>query len=62
MSNFTDILKHGKKRFKVKNNKGEYGKCEYCDNRYLLFSYKDNNDEKWILCEECIDVFVEEEG
>lgn len=61
MSNFIDILKRGKKRFKVKSKKEKYGKCEFCDRRKLLFLYHDNKKELWSLCDECINIFVKEE-
>lgn len=58
---FSDILKHGKKRFETKNKKGKYGVCEYCDKRRLLFPYCDNKKELWSLCNNCINIFVNEE-
>jgi hypothetical protein len=62
MVNFIDILKHGKKRFKIKDSGGKYGKCEYCDKRSPLFPYRDNKKELWLLCSSCANIFIEEEG
>jgi len=61
MANFADILKHGKKRFQVKSKKSKWGKCDYCDDRYLLFLYRDSKNEIWMLCDECADTFIKEE-
>jgi hypothetical protein len=58
---FSSILRQGKKRFKVKNNRGKYGNCEYCDDRFELFPYSDTKNEIWMLCESCTDIFVKEE-
>lgn len=58
---FSDILKHGKKRFLVKNKKGSWGRCDYCDERRLLFAYKDSKKEVWMLCDICSNIFVEED-
>lgn len=61
MADFSTILRQGKKRFEVKNNRGQYGSCEYCDDRHKLFPYSDKKNEIWMLCESCTDVFVKEE-
>ena len=61
MAGFGDILKQGKKRFKVKSSLGSWGKCESCDERKLLFPYKDDKKETWHLCDGCSDLFIKEE-
>ena len=61
MSNFSDILKKGKKQFQVKDQLGKWGRCDYCDERRLLFTYSDSKSEFWYLCESCSDVFIKEE-
>ena len=61
MAGFSDILKQGKRRFKVKNGRGKYGKCEYCDTRQKLFQYYDGKKELWLLCNSCANIFIEEE-
>ena len=61
MTDFAYILKQGKKRFEVKNKRGEYGVCEYCDKRYRLFPYRDSKKELWLLCSSCTNIFIEEE-
>lgn len=57
---FADIMKRGKKQFQVKEQRGEWGRCEYCDERKLLFPYKDNKNEAWQLCELCSSMFIKE--
>lgn len=59
---FSKILENGKKRFETKSNKGKWGRCDYCDQRQLLFPYKDSKKEAWSLCDDCINIFVEEDG
>ncbi len=61
MADFGDILKQGKRRFKVKNIIGSWNKCEHCDERRYLFPYKDDQSESWDLCDSCADVFIREE-
>jgi len=61
MTNFSEILKHGQKRFKVKDGTGEWGSCDYCDNRRVLFKYVDSKNEFWFLCNECTNIFIEED-
>lgn len=61
MAGFSDILDRGKKRFKVKNKKGAWGGCDYCDDRHLLFPYYDSKSEMWMLCDTCSNTFIEEE-
>ena len=61
MAGFGDILKQGKKRFKVKHVTGSWGKCESCDERKRLFSYRDDKDETWYICDTCADLFIKEE-
>lgn len=61
MADFVDIIKRGKKRFKVKDKKGKFGRCEYCDKRNLLFPYRDSKNELWLLCSNCTNIFIEEE-
>jgi len=46
---FTDILKQGKKRSCVKGARGEYGNCDYCEERMRLFEYLDVKKELWYL-------------
>ena len=61
MADFADILKHGKKRFQIKDGKGKWGKCDYCDDRHLLFPYHDSKKELWLLCDDCANIFIKEE-
>jgi len=61
MTNFSNILKHGQKRFKVKDSNGQWGSCDYCDDRHLLFEYRDSKKEFWMLCDDCTNIFVEED-
>jgi hypothetical protein len=61
MADFADILRHGKKRFGVKDKKGKWGTCEYCDKRYRLFPYRDSKKELWLLCSKCTNIFIKEE-
>lgn len=59
---FGDILKKGKKQFEIKEQRGFWGRCEYCDQRKLLFPYKEPaNNSSWNLCDVCSDLFVKEE-
>ncbi len=60
MVGFADILKNGKKRFEVKNKKGKWDLCEYCDKRHLLFPFRDSKKELWLLCDNCTNIFIEE--
>jgi len=59
---FADILEQGKKQFQTKDARGDWGRCEYCDGRLLLYPYKDNINEMWNLCEDCLTIFIKEEG
>jgi len=61
MSDFGNILKRGRKMFNTKKNGGKWGRCEECDERALLFPYKDVEKEVWMLCEVCAAEFVKEE-
>lgn len=61
--NFNDIMSRGKKKFVVKDtSKSKWGKCEYCEERRKLHPYNDSHDEPWMLCEQCIEIFIKEEG
>lgn len=59
---FVDILKKGKRQFQIKDQRGSWGKCEYCDTRQLLFQYTDDKNELWHLCGDCTGLFIKEEG
>lgn len=61
MSNFNDIMKRGKRMFDMKNKGGTWKRCEECDERALCFSYVDEKNEVWMLCEDCISEFVKDE-
>lgn len=58
---FGKILKRGQRKFQTRDQRGEWGLCEYCEERRKLYSYKDNKHELWKLCDYCIDLFVKEE-
>lgn len=59
---FSDIMKRGKKQFEIKDQCGEWGRCEHCDERRLLFPYRDDKNEMWRLCESCSNLFIKELG
>jgi len=61
MSDFSNILKRGKRAFNTKKIGGKYGRCEECDERRILFPYHDSEDEVWNICEECMNKFIKEE-
>lgn len=61
MANFSDIMKHGKRMFDIKNKGGKWNKCEECGERRTCFIYDDDKEETWLLCEECANSFVKEE-
>lgn len=60
MSDFSNILKRGRKIFEIKDGGGVWERCEECGERLLCFPYKDVEDETWLLCEECTTIFVKE--
>lgn len=60
MVDFSKIVNRGKRRFKSKSD-GEWGRCEECDNRKILFIYIDNTGSEWKLCEDCINYYTKEE-
>ena len=58
---FGSILKKGKRIFNIKQD-GQWGKCEACDARQILFSYSvNNNKNKWMLCSTCLETFIKDE-
>lgn len=60
MSDFSDILRRGRKKFTIKDQKGEFGRCEECNARALLYKYVDKEKQTWTLCEKCIETFTKE--
>lgn len=58
--NFSKILNRGKKAYRTISEKSEWGKCEECGARKLLFPFKDKEGEVWMLCEMCVNEFVKE--
>ena len=61
MSDFSNILRRGRRLFDMKDKGGKWGRCEECDSRALLFPYKDFEEETWMLCELCAADFAKEE-
>ena len=61
MVDFGKILKKGKKIFELKDNGGDWGRCEECNQRRKLFPFKDAEDQVWMLCESCIELFLGED-
>jgi len=61
MTDFGNILRHGKLRQILKDQRGIWDKCEYCEKRRLLYEYIDNKKEKWMLCSECLNDFIKDE-
>ena len=61
MSSFGDILRRGRKMFKMKNTGGEWQRCEECDERAKCYPYVDEKQQVWMLCEECASVFVKDD-
>lgn len=59
--NFSNILKQGKRRFEIKNKQSQWGRCESCDNRELLFPYNGDKADNWMLCAACLETFVKDE-
>lgn len=59
--NFSKILKKGKRIFNVKSNiRGQWNKCEACERRQIVYSYIVNND-KWLVCDDCLKNFIKDE-
>jgi len=61
MSGFGSILKKGKKLFNTKDKGGEWGRCEECNARAILYKYFDEEKQMWMLCEQCITIFTNDE-
>jgi hypothetical protein len=61
MSDFGNILKRGRKIFNTKNSGGVWGRCEECNARAFLFKYVDEENQTWLLCEQCINTFTKDE-
>lgn len=61
MSDFGNILKRGRRMYDMKDQGGDWGRCEECDERRILFPYDDEEKQTWMLCEQCIAIFVKDE-
>lgn len=59
--NFSNILKQGKRRFEIKDKKGQWGRCESCEHRKFLFPYDGGKNDKWLVCSACLEKFVKDE-
>lgn len=58
MGNFGDLVRKGKKRSYIKENRGEWGRCETCQKRKVLYPYKDSQNHTWDICDLCIESLV----
>jgi len=61
MSDFSSILKRGKRIFDMKDKGGEWQRCEECDEMLKCYPYKDEKCEVWMLCEDCSKEFIKDE-
>ena len=65
MSNFTEILNKGHKRYIEKFMKKRFfGKCESCQKRALLIKTiqkVDGEKIEWNLCNQCYEQFIRDE-
>lgn len=63
MTDFTELLNRGHKRYIAKYLKKRYfGKCINCEKPTLLLEYVGKNDpnDKWLVCEDCFTVLQNE--
>jgi len=58
---FGNIVNRGKKAYQTKKDGGEWGRCEECGERRVLFPYIDSEDQVWLVCDECVDFFIKDE-
>lgn len=59
MKDFGSILHKGKKIFKAKDKGGIWkSRCEECNARAKLYEYIDEEKQIWLLCEQCLTIFV----
>jgi len=61
MSDFGSILRRGRRMFDMKNRGGDWGRCEECDDRKIIFPYEDEENQIWMLCEQCMETFIKDE-
>jgi len=61
MTNFGDILRKGKRRFKLKTHIDLWDSCEACGLRSKVHNYCDEKGDSWLMCDKCIDLFIKEE-
>jgi hypothetical protein len=61
MSDFGSILKRGRKIFNTKNSGGKFDRCEECNARALVYKYLDEENQEWLLCEQCLNTFTKDE-
>ena len=60
MSGFGKLLKKGQRRHGIKSTRGQWGRCEECDERAILHPYRDVENQTWMMCEKCIELYVNE--
>jgi hypothetical protein len=63
MVNFTTLINRARQRHVDKNlKKRVFGECDACEKWGLLIHYKElYSDARWILCEHCYNMLVDDE-
>lgn len=61
MTDFGKLLKKGRRRHQIKSRPSEWDRYEQCDERAKLYPFYDAKNQVWMLCDQCADLFADED-